>query len=212
MAAALKFHAGGATYDSDITGSGLGFYGSAGFGTSVQVGQYQDTSFITDGAGAVNGGSARNCKFVDSSGVAVDGGSRLDLSSLTLTSGTVNVRFTFDTPVKTQNAELRIYDRSDEDNPASGVTSQVAQLAPGGSGVDQSSGSGQLQAAHNGFLALGGSGTTMTLLSSPGSGATHVSGINTTDTRHDWYACLSASPDSIGSKTLYGLWVELEYL
>jgi hypothetical protein len=33
-----------------------------------------------------------------------------------------------------------------------------------------------------------------------------------TDTQHDWYLVLSASPDSIGSKTLYGLWVSLEYL
>ena len=31
-------------------------------------------------------------------------------------------------------------------------------------------------------------------------------------TRHDWYDALSASPDSIGSKTNYGLYFTLEYL
>jgi len=30
--------------------------------------------------------------------------------------------------------------------------------------------------------------------------------------RHDWYVALSASPDSIGSKTQYGLYFTLEYL
>jgi len=31
-------------------------------------------------------------------------------------------------------------------------------------------------------------------------------------TRHDWYVGLSASPDSIGSKTDFGLYFTLEYL
>lgn len=34
MPAELRFYAGGNAYDLEITGSGLGFYGSAGFGTS----------------------------------------------------------------------------------------------------------------------------------------------------------------------------------
>ena len=37
-------------------------------------------------------------------------------------------------------------------------------------------------------------------------------GPQTSDTVHDWFAVISASPDSIGAKTLYGLYVELEYL
>jgi hypothetical protein len=32
------------------------------------------------------------------------------------------------------------------------------------------------------------------------------------ETRHDWYVALSAEPDSIGSKTEYGLYFTLEYL
>ena len=33
-----------------------------------------------------------------------------------------------------------------------------------------------------------------------------------TSARHDWYAALSASPHSIGSKTQYGLYFTVEYL
>ena len=32
------------------------------------------------------------------------------------------------------------------------------------------------------------------------------------ETRHDWYVALSAEPESIGSKTEYGLYFTLEYL
>jgi hypothetical protein len=31
-------------------------------------------------------------------------------------------------------------------------------------------------------------------------------------TRHDWFIAMSASPDSIGSKTDFGLYFTLEYL
>jgi hypothetical protein len=30
--------------------------------------------------------------------------------------------------------------------------------------------------------------------------------------RHDWYVALSAEPNTIGSKTQYGLYFTLEYL
>ena len=209
MAAAIAFLAGGAGQPTDITGSGLGFFG-ASFGTSVQVGQFQDSTFITDGAGSINGGVSTNTKYPgNSSGVEIDGGGEVQLSGVPLTSGALNVQFTFDTPVTTQNAELRIFDRVSKDNDASGVTTQAAQLVNGGSGVD---GNGDASGTNTGWAALNGSGVTMTLLNSPGSGGLSPSGASTDDTRHDWYVTLSASPDSIGSKTAYGLFVELEFL
>lgn len=209
MAAEIKFYAGGVSYGTEITGSGLGFFG-ASFGTSVQVGEYQDSTYITDGTGTSEGPVSTNTKYPgNASGVEIDGGAEIQLNTVGTESGSVNVRFTFDTAVKTQNGELRIFDRVSADNDASGVTTQVAQLAINGSGVD---GAGELQAAHNGWQALNGSGTVMTLLAGPGSGGLHPSGSATEDTRHDWFACLSASPDSIGSKTDYGLFVQLEYL
>ncbi|KKM05114.1 hypothetical protein LCGC14_1757410 [marine sediment metagenome] len=209
MAAAIAFLAGGSGHPTDITGSGLGFFG-ASFGTSVQVGQYQTTTFITNGAGSVNGGTSTNGKYPgNSSGVVIDGGSEVQLSGVPVTSGSMNIRFTFDTVVTTQNAELRIFDRVDKDNDASGVTTQASQLVNGGSGVEAN---GNASGTNTGWASLNGSGTTMVLLNSPGSGGLSPSGASTDDTRHDWYVMLSASPDSIGSKTEYGIFVELEYL
>lgn len=210
MAAVIGFWGSLGASELNLGSSGVGFYGST-FGSSVQVGSYQDATFITNSNGTVNGGQLDNLKYVGTtSGVQVNGGATENLSGVPLASATLNIRFTFDTAVKTQNGEARIFDRTDINANASGVTSRVAQLVNGGSGVNQSTGAAQ--ASHNGWLALNGSGLTMTLLSSPGSGGLSPNGVDTSGTRHDWYLGLSASPDSIGSKTLYGLYCELEYL
>lgn len=208
MAAAIDFYHGNGT--TALGASGVGFYGSS-FGSSVQVASFQDTTFITNSNGTVNGGAMNNDKYVGtSSGVQVNGDATTNLSGVAVESGTLNVRFTFDSVVMTQNGEFRIMDRVDADAPASGVTAEVAQLVNGGSGVDQSTGAAQ--ASHNGWMALAGSGTVMTLLSSPGSGGLSPSGTGTTDTRHDFYLAMSATPTSIGSKTSFGAYVSLEYL
>jgi len=213
MAAAIDFFAGSGSNEIDLAGSGLGFFGAT-FGSSVQVSQYQDTTFITNGVGSVNGGQADNLKYVGTtSGVSINGGATVDLTTVPQVSGTLNTRFTFDTVVKTQNGELRIYDRTTIDNGPSGVTCRASQIVNGGSGVNPTTGAAQTwNAGDDGWRVLAGSGTTMRLLAAPGSGGLSPSGVDTTDTRHDWYAALSASPDSIGSKTLFGLYVSLEYL
>lgn len=210
--AEITFHA-SPGYAAEISGAtltGLGFYG-ASFGASVQVGQYQDTTFITNGAGTIEGAQVTNAKYPgNSSGVEIDGDPEVLLTALPVSSGTLNVRFTNDSAVKTQNGELRIFDRTlPAVNGASGVTSQVAQLVLGGSGV---SSSGTLQESHNGWLELAGSGIVMTLLSSPASGGLTPSGVDSEDIRHDWYVALSATPTSIGSKDDFGLFIELEFL
>ena len=47
--ATINFYSGN-LHVNNLSGSGLGFYGG-GFGYSVQVGAYQDTTFITNGTG-----------------------------------------------------------------------------------------------------------------------------------------------------------------
>jgi len=214
MAAAVDFYAGqgGGTW-VDLSSSGLGFFG-ASFGNSVQVGQYQDSTYITNGAGSAEGPEATNCKYdtSDGSGVIVDGDTAVQPSAVAINSGTLNIRFTYyDSAVKTQNCELRIFDRTTITNGATGVTTRVLQVCNGGSGVT-SSGTAEAPASHTGWLAPSGSGVTVALLSSPGSGGLSPSGTDTQDTRHDWYTCLSATPTSIGSKEAFGLYVQLEYL
>lgn len=215
MAAAIDFYAGqgGGTF-VDLNSSGLGFFG-ASFGTSVQVGQYQNSTFISSSNGASEGPQATNCKYdtSDGSGVIVNGDVAVAPSAMVVNSGTMNIRFTVTTEgnVQTQNSELRIFDRSTITNGATGVTTQVLQIVNGGSGVS-SSGTAETPANHDGWIAPSGSGVTVPLLSSAGSGGLSPSGTLTEDTRHDWYICLSATPLSIGSKESFGLYLALEYL
>lgn len=189
----------------NLNGSGLGFFGSS-FGNSVDVGSYQDTTYITNGAGTTQGPQVDNIKWTHPASGSVNGAASLALTSIANRLSTLNIRFTHSTNVKTQNVKLRIYDRSNINNPASGVTTKVAELihpavsnGPGGSG-------------DSAWNTPTGSSVIMSLVSSPGMSGLSPNGPSTTQDRHDWYVAISASPDSIGSKTLYGLYVELEYL
>lgn len=205
MAATIKFYAGdGASYE--LAGSGIGFFGPNGFGSSVAVGSYQDDTYITDGDGVYQGPKANNIKYTSpSSGIVNTIANARHLQTIYNGLATLNVRFENDTAVKTQNARLRIYDRSSIANPASGVTTKVAEIIhPNDNETLEGTGSSTWQTP-------AGSGY-MSLVASPGTSGLSPSGSGTTDTRHDWYIALSASPDSIGSKKQYALWIELEYL
>ena len=189
-----------------IGGSGIGFFGSAGFGSSVAVGEYQSSTYITNGNGTVQGAEINNVKYVHPSS-GLSGASTLTLRNIPNYKATLNVRFTSTTPVKTQNVQVRIYDRSNINNSPSGVTTKVAEIIH-----PSTSETGLLGSGSSTWSTLAGSGTILSLANSPGSSGLSPSGVNTVDTRHDWYLALSASPDSIGSKTQYGFWIQLEYL
>lgn len=210
MAATISFLAGQSFVIQDLSGSGLGFYGDSGFGASVAVGAFQGRTFITNGAGTTQGPEVGNVKYLNAgSGIIGQSGSGVALTCIPNYQATLNVRFTYDSAVKVQNASLRIYDRSDTDRPASGVTTKVAELIHPDL-TQSNSGSGDTT-----WLTPGGSGTTVSLSPSPGvSGLYAGNGSNSlwADTQHDWYLAISASPDSIGSKTLYGAYVSLEFL
>jgi hypothetical protein len=151
----------------------------------------------------------------------------------------LNIRFTHEEGVRVQNCKLRVFDRSDISNHASGVTTQIYEVRHPHpiEGVDFDNNIGPLK--HRGVVgdhewtqfAVGFSMLDATMTSGPG-----PSGLNTSSdeilatgdgtyfnwisnsgeacrsTRHDWYVGLSASPDSIGSKTNFGLYFSLEYL
>ena len=212
MAADINFYGGegGGTF-TDLSTSGIGFFG-ASFGTSVQVGQYQDSSYICASDGTSEQAQLTNCKYdTVTSGVIVNGDVAVSPSAVAINSGTLNIRFTYDNAVKTHNCELRIFDRTTITNGATGVTTQVVQICNGGSGVS-SSGTAEAPASHTGWIAPSGSGVTVALLSSAGSGGLSPTGVDTEDDRHDWYVGLSATPLSIGAKEAFGLYVQLEYL
>ena len=202
----------GFDYDLKLGGSGLAFFGDAGFGASVEVGKYQGTTFVSDGAGTTKGAQAQNIKYLNpGSGILGAASSGIGLKAIPNYQATLNVRFTHSNKVKTQNCELRIYDRTNINNPASGVTTKVAEIIH--PRVTQfATGSGD-----DAWIAPKGSGVVASFASSPGvsgfyagDGVTVIS--TKQSTRHDWYAAISASPDSIGNKTQYGLFFSLEYL
>ena len=204
--ALISFFADGLSVN--LNGSGLGFFGGAGFGNSVEVGTWQGTTYITDANGSLDGGAVTNTKYAHpSSGINSTIGTDPELlTNIPNRLATLNIRFTHDTAVKLQNTKLRIFDRSNINNPASGVVTKVAQIIHPYIDVG-ATGSGDAT-----WSTPGGSADIMTLSGSPGASGWKLTSSSWTDTQHDFYACISGSPSSIGAKTLYGLYVETEYL
>lgn len=225
---------GNPTLINHSAGSGVGFYGAA-YGISVPVGEYQDTTFVTNANGtAIDQYALNNTKYTSISGVTGFGGA-VDNRKMPNYWAPLNIRFTHSEAVRVQNCKLRIFDRLDIAKQASGVTTKVYEVRhPNAS----SSTSGLV---HRGISDVTAHAwkefdpteamSDMLFTSSPG-----ISGLNTSageivpsteasftswttnqgaahqSLRHDWYASLSASPDSIGSKTSYGLYFTCEYL
>lgn len=220
--------------------SGLGFYGSA-FGVSVPIGQVQSTTFVTNANGTAQGIALNNTKYSNDNDnrsqnpgkvIADDiGQTPLVLNLLPNNACPLNIRFTHTEAVKVQNCKLRIFDRNDINNHASGVVTYVYEcrhpspLATVGNLAHKAPGrSTDTWVVFDPTLSM----SDMSFTNSPG-----TSGLNTlsTDTsmdsqglaitkegsthsslRHDWYVALSSEPITIGSKTQYGLYFSVEYL
>lgn len=128
--------AGGGAFHETLGGSGLGFFGTS-VGSSVQIGSYQDSTYVANGDGSQYGANANNIKYVadeyPSGQCAVNaagGGTfSVGLSGVKSASATLGIRFGHTSAVKVQNCQLRIYDRDSSINfPATGVNTKVAEL------------------------------------------------------------------------------------
>jgi hypothetical protein len=198
----------------NLGGSGIGFYGPGGFGSSIKVGDYQDNTYITDASGAVQGPQGNNVKYVHPNSGMIPTNNTLLLRNIPNYQGSVNVRFSNPTAVQITNATATYFDRVNTNNPPSGLICKMAQLihpwttqTPAGSGDTT-------------WWTPGGSGGTVNgttydppiaLANSPGTSGWSPNGAATTDTQHDWYLACSVQVSSIGSK-LFALSVQLEYL
>ena len=176
---------GGTNGINNLLGSGVGFY-SALFAGSVAVGEFQQTTYITDSNGIIQGPQINNSTLTHTNSVTINGGGSIPLTS--------------------QNVTLRVFDRSDINNPASGVVTKVAELIHPDV-VANNNGSGDTS-----WITPTGSSVIMDLVASPGVSGQRPNGADTTALNHDWHVNISSSPSSIGSKTLYGLYIALEYL
>jgi hypothetical protein len=196
---------------SNLSGSGLGFYGSDGFGASVGVGNWQGTTFVTDSTGTVQGPQCHNIQYINSASGLIDSAtSGVKLTQIPNYECPLNIRFTNATPVNVQNAKVMIFDRTNINNAASGVETAVAEVVHPDT-VQNNNGSGDDNWQVFNYQTPGSS---TPLSASPGTSGQYGGTQNAThsDTEHDWYLALSASPDSIGAKNLYGLYCYLEYL
>ena len=193
-----------------LTGSGIGFFGSAGALSSVRLNEYQDRTFVTNAGGTSTSLEIDNVKYTHpNSGLVSRGGvddASHNLLNIPNYKSTLNIRFDHDTSVKTQNAKVQIYDRSDTSNGPSGVICQVASI------IHPESSSGITGSGSSVWVQSSGSTNVLNCHTSPGESGIGISGLNTQDTQHDWYIALSSSPISIGSKTEFGLYFSVEYL
>lgn len=201
------FVANGADSFQDSSGSGLGWFGSAGFGGSITVGSYNDKTYKTNGGGTSQGTEAYNIKRTHpSSGVIGQTGSGLLLTEIPNHQATTNIRFTHSSAVKTTSVKLKAYDRTDPNRAPSGVTVYAADIIHPAT-AQNNTGSGSAS-----WVQLSGSGSYLDLVASPGTSGFRPQGSNTSDTRHDWYVAISVTPDTIGGHSQLGFLVELEYL
>lgn len=208
MSAALNFFAGQSQIQS-LSGSGLGFFGSAGFGASVAVGSWNSRCFITDGNGVNLGPETWSSTYLNiGSGIIGPAGSGIPLTAFPNGQCPLNIRFTNDTAVQQQNAVVYIYDRTNINNPPSGVTCMMASVIHP-TAAQSNNGSGNTT-----WTSMGGSGSTLALPNSPGASGLYAgNGSNSVrpDTQHDSYVAISASPNSIGAKNQFGLYAYVEY-
>lgn len=216
-------------------GSGLGFYGSA-FGISVPVGAQQTTTYITNSTGGNEGSRLNNtAKVVLGEGsttkgtASINGTSAVNLDLLPNYLCPLNIRFTHSEAVRVQNCKLRIFDRNNINNHASGVTTYIYEARHPATTIGTTPLSLNHRARTNHTWYEFDPATAMTdmnFTSSPGASGKNTNASDTNvslgytsndgalhqSIRHDWYVALSSEPETIGSKTSYGLYFTVEYL
>lgn len=207
--ASLTFYTGTLAINHAV-GSGLAFFADGGFGASVSVGAFPGRTFISDGNGSVDMGEGNNIKFLDTqSGIVGQQGTGIHLKAIPNYLTTLRISFNHTSAVQVQNGQLRIYDRSNINNAPSGLVCYTAEIIHP-TIAQTNNGSGDAL-----WVDTYGSGSILSLCPSPGvSGFYAGNGSNSTwsSVDHDWYVAISPTPSTIGSKTQFGLTVQLEYL
>ena len=169
-----------------------------------------DKTYITNSTGTSQGPEATNIKYLNSaSGYIAGASSGVSITCIPNYQATLNIHARFDSAVKVQDVKFYIYDRTSINNPASGVTCRCCEIVhPTTTQINNGSGDST-------WTLCAATGSYLTLSNSPGVSGFYAGNSSNslwTDVDHDFYVCLSASPDSVGSKTLFGAYVELSYL
>lgn len=185
----------------------LGFFGTGGpqgAPFAVIVDRYQDKTFITNMSGTNLGvapwglrasGQLINNKYLTSNTVNIDGGGSVAISTVPINSGTVLIRFvpSGSIAVRTQNATLRaviLNSTSGVDNVTSVVTGLKVQ------GFEPINDSAWTQMAGVGAI----------------DNQLQFNDHNSSLAQHDFFACLSASPEAVGQRNNFGFFMIVEFL
>lgn len=228
----IKDQSGDGEVINHAAGSGIGFYGN-GFGISVPVGAKQSRTYVTNAIGTNEGAQLNNTGFVTSGNlntkgtISINGSTAIDLDRLPNYLCPLNIRFTHTEAVRVQNCRLRIFDRNNINNHASGVVTYVYESRHPATvqSVTNLSHRGRTETSWYEFDPVDAM-TDMPFTASPGAsgkntntqdtsqtlGYTTQEGVTHQSSRHDWYLALSSEPVTVGSKTQYGLYFTLEYL
>jgi hypothetical protein len=203
-----------------LSGNGLGFYSSVGFGGPVPIGDWQGRTFVVDPSGLSAVAEVDNCRYANPTGVTIgQTGGVITLNRLPNYLATLNVRATFDTPTRVTDAAFWVFDGVNQQDLAAaavGVRTALYEVShldnaqtPVGSGGP---GTPIVSGAHAWrVFEPGAPSASMACTSSPGTSGARPSGANTLDTRHDWYFAMSVSPTSAGSKR-WGMGFTYNYL
>lgn len=206
--ASFSYTAGAGLTTELLSGSGLSFFGSDGYGASIAVGAYQGRTFITGSNGSPNIAESNQVAYQNSgSGIIGQTGSGIGCNYVPNVNSTLRINFTHSSNINVVNTKLYGYDRVSYLNGPSGVVLKAFEA------IHPNSSSSVAGSGDTTWTTLDGSGSYLTLANSPGqSGFWAGNGSDSTrvDQTHHWFVNLSCSPSTVGSKT-FGLWVQNEY-
>jgi len=164
----------------------IGFYGPDGYGSPIQVGQFNDsmhirTSISTD-TDACPPPHLRNCKYISSTEISIAGGPTLTLSdTVPAETDCIRITLTSDTPVIVQNIRFYAFDGTTITNPPQNVD-----------------------------FYCGEKGDTSWTLAHGQSNALVLNDHNEAATTHHFYIFMSASPKATGAQTQFAVRFECD--
>jgi hypothetical protein len=185
----------------------VGFFGTGGpqgAPFAVIVDRYQDKTFITNMSGTNLGsppfglrgsGQLLNAKFLSANTASLNSFPSVTVGNVPAASGTILIRFNASgvTTARTQNATLRcvvLNASSGVDDITAVVTSlKIQGFEPVNDAV---------------WTQMAGAGATDNRL--------NFDDQNVTVNQHDFFACLSASPEAVGQRNNFGFFMILEFL
>lgn len=172
-------------------------FGGAGFGDTIAVGSYQDSTHIgtgDPGTDVCTTNHANNVKYLTGSTMSVNGGGSEDINDTNLleTECTLRVHFNHTSSVQITNARLYCFDGTTPTTEAPGIDAWAFERGVSATAWTK---------VNDASASYGGDNA----------GERMALGDKTAAQDHYWYVALSASPESVGAKTSFDFGVALTY-